>query len=218
MSESSDRALLDLIRRCGPINVPEMSAHLGVTATAIRNRLARLVGSGLVERRTEHGRRGRPKHAYQVSVAARKSLGQNYAELALVLWEEMMTSVADRRLRRLLFARVTERLADMYRVQVSDHEWEGRLVQLSNLLHDRGVEAEVAHQAGGAVPLLRQHSCPYYALAETDRSICAIEKKMFEKVLGRGLELSQCRLDGDRSCDFVAKPHPLPRARSARAV
>jgi predicted ArsR family transcriptional regulator len=106
----------------------------------------------------------------------------------------------------------------MYRVQVSDHEWEGRLVQLSNLLHDRGVEAEVAHQAGGAVPLLRQHSCPYYALAETDRSICAIEKKMFEKVLGRGLELSQCRLDGDRSCDFVAKPHPLPRARSARAV
>jgi hypothetical protein len=28
---------------------------------------------------------------------------------------------------------------------------------------------------------------------------------MFEKVLGRGLRISQCRLDGDRSCDFQAK-------------
>ncbi len=29
---------------------------------------------------------------------------------------------------------------------------------------------------------------------------------MFEKVLGRGLRLSQCRLDGHRFCDFEAKP------------
>ena len=29
---------------------------------------------------------------------------------------------------------------------------------------------------------------------------------MFEKVLGQGLRLSQCRLDGHRSCDFEAKP------------
>ena len=33
-----------------------------------------------------------------------------------------------------------------------------------------------------------------------------MERKMFEKVVGRGLRLSQCRLDGHRSCDFEAKP------------
>jgi predicted ArsR family transcriptional regulator len=53
---------------------------------------------------------------------------------------------------------------------------------------------------------LKQHSCPYYALAEVDRAVCAMERKMFEKVLGRGLRISQCRLDGHRSCDFEAKP------------
>ena len=89
---------------------------------------------------------------------------------------------------------------------MSGQEWEGRLVQLTNLLHDRGVEAEVARDGVGPFPILRQHSCPYYELAETDRAICALERKMFEKVLGRGLRLSQCRLDGDRSCDFQAKP------------
>jgi predicted ArsR family transcriptional regulator len=209
MSESSDRELLDLIRRGGPLTVGDMAASLGVTATAIRNRLTRLLGAGLVERRAEHQDRGRPKHTYRVSVEAQKRLGQNYTDLALVLWDEMMSTVADRKLRRLLFMRVTDRLAEVYRSHVSGDEWEGRLVQLSNLLHDRGVEAEVAREAGEEIPLLRQHTCPYYELAEADPAICALERKMFEKVLGRSLRLSQCRLDGDRFCDFQAKPIPI---------
>ena len=208
MSESSDRELLDLIRRSGPLTVAEMTESLGVTGTAIRNRLARLLGSGLVVRQAEHQARGRPRHTYQVSVEAQKRLGQNYTDLALALWEEMMSAVADRKLRRLMFTRVTDRLAEIYRNQVSGREWEGRLVQLTHVLHDRGVEAEVARESGGAIPILRQHSCPYYELAEADRAICALERKMFEKVLGRSLRLSQCRLDGDRFCDFQAKPVP----------
>jgi predicted ArsR family transcriptional regulator len=209
LSESSDRELLDLIRRAGPVTVVEMAERLGVTGTAIRNRLARLLCTGLVERRAEHQGRGRPRHTYQASVLAQKQLGQNYADLAVALWDELMGTIPDRKLRRHLFIRVTERMAEMYRAQVSGDEWEGRLVQLTNLLLDRGVEAEVALDAGVAIPVLRQHSCPYYELAESDRTICALERKMFEKVLGRGLRLSQCRLDGDRFCDFEAKPVPL---------
>jgi DeoR family transcriptional regulator, suf operon transcriptional repressor len=206
MSEASDRGLLDLLRRRGPMTVAELSAHLGVTGTAVRNRLSRLLDAGLIERRAEARGRGRPRHAYQASVLAQKRLGQNYADLAVALWEELMTTVEDRKLRRLLFTRITERLAETYRGQVSGPEWEGRLVQLTNLLHDRGVEVEVARDGVGPSPILRQHSCPYYELAESDRAICALERKTFEKVLGRGLKLSQCRLDGDRFCDFQAKP------------
>jgi predicted ArsR family transcriptional regulator len=208
MSESSDRELLDLIRRSGPLTVVEMGARLGVTGTAVRNRLARLLGTGLVERKSEHQGRGRPRHTYEASVLAQKRLGQNYADLAVALWDELMGTIPDRKLRRHLFIRVTERMAEVYRAQVSGDEWEGRLVQLTGLLVDRGVEAEVAAGARGAISILRQHSCPYYELAEADRTICALERKMFEKVLGRGLKLSQCRLDGDRFCDFEAKPIP----------
>ena len=206
MTESSDRLLLDLIRRHGPLTVAEMARHLGVTPTAVRNRLTRLVGSGMIERRAEHGGRGRPRHTYQASVEAHKRLGQNYADLAVVLWDEMMRTVEDRKLRRVLFGRITERLAELYRAQVTGDEWEGRLVQLGTILHDRGIEAEVTRGEGGVSPILKQHSCPYYELAEVDRAVCAMERKMFEKVLGRGLRLSQCRLDGHRSCDFEAKP------------
>jgi predicted ArsR family transcriptional regulator len=183
-----------------------MSTHLGVTPTAVRNRLSRLVESGLVERRAEQGERGRPRHTYRASVEAQKRLGQNYAELAVVLWDELMGAVEDRKLRRFLFGRITERMANLYRSQLQGDEWQGRLIQLGTILHDRGIEAEVTDAGGGAFPILKQHSCPYYALAEVDRAVCAMERKMFEKVVGRGLRLSQCRLDGHRSCDFEAKP------------
>ncbi len=206
MSESSDRTLLDLIRRRGPLTVDEMVAEMGVTGTAVRNRLSRLVSNGLVERRSRQNGRGRPKHTYEASVEANKRLGQNYADLAVALWEELMSTVDDRKLRRHLFLRITERLAEVYKTQVKGDEWEGRLVQLSHVLQDRGVEAEVARDDAVLLPFLRQHSCPYYELAETDRAICALERKMLEKILGAGLKLSQCRLDGDRSCDFQAKP------------
>ncbi len=206
MTENADRSLLDLIRRHGPLTIAEMARRLNVTPTAVRNRLTRLTGAGMVERRAEHGGRGRPRHTYQASVEAHKRLGQNYADLAVVLWDEMKRTVEDREIRRNLFGRITDRLAELYRSQVTGDEWEGRLVQLGSILHDRGVETEVTRGDGSMLPVLKQHSCPYYELAETDRAVCVMERKMFEKVLGRGLKLSQCRLDGHRSCDFEARP------------
>jgi len=218
MSETTDRSLLDLIRRHGPLTINEMVDRLGVTPTAVRNRLIRLVSSGMVERQTEQGARGRPKHTYGASVEAQKSLGQNYADLAVVLWDEMMRTVEDRKLRRVIFGRITERLAELYRVQVTGDAWEGRLVQLGSILHDRGIEAEVTRGDGSLPPILKQHSCPYFELAEVDRTVCAMERKMFEKVLGKGLRLSQCRLDGHRSCDFEAKSEVLAIGGLAKSV
>lgn len=205
MTDSPDRPLLDLIRRQGPITIAALAQAMGVTPTAVRNRLGRLVEAGMVERRAESAGRGRPRYTYQASIEAHRSLGQNYTDLALVLWNELMHEVADRKLRRLLFGRVIEKLAEQFRSEVRGDEWQGRMVQLGSILAERGVEAEVTAR-DAALPILRQHSCPYYALAEVDRTVCALERKMFEKVLGQSLRLSRCRLDGHRSCDFEAKP------------
>ena len=104
MSESSDRALLDLIRRHGPLTVAEMSEQLGGDGHggAQPSDAAGGLGAGRAPGRARG--RGRPRHAYQASVEAQKRLGQNYADLAVVLWDEMMRTVEDRKLRRLLFA------------------------------------------------------------------------------------------------------------------
>ncbi len=201
VSQTSDRPLMDLVRRVGPISVEDLAERMSVTPTAIRVRLTRLVESGLIERVQESVGRGRPKFLYRASPLAQRKLGQNYTDLAMVLWDEVMHSVDDPKIRRELFTRITDRLAESFSGQMRGEEWSSRLVQLGGLLHQRGVETEVSSGEMGQT-ILRQLSCPYFELAEVDRDICALERRMFEKVVGHGLTLSHCRLDGDRSCDF----------------
>lgn len=213
--EQSDRPLLDLLRRHGPLRIEEIIKHLGVTATAVRFRLNRLVAAGLVERDLEPNGRGRPKHAYRASASAQRQFGQNYEELVQILWDEMMHSVPDAKIRRVLFGRVTERLANVYRSQLKAVQLEPRMLELELALSGQGIEAEIARDQTRGLPILRQHSCPYFSLAEKDRDICAMERKMLEKVLGQGLTLSQCRLDGHHFCDFEPKVGPYAILSSA---
>ena len=60
MSESSDRELLDLIRRSRSADGRGDGARLGVTGTAMRNRLARLLGRGWSSARPSTGAAGVP--------------------------------------------------------------------------------------------------------------------------------------------------------------
>ena len=64
ISESSDAALLNLIRRSGGATVAELADAAEVTPTAVRQRLNRLMAQGLVQRHQQRSGRGRPTHQY----------------------------------------------------------------------------------------------------------------------------------------------------------
>ena len=87
--DDADLAFLRELHRLREANVQELCAALGVTATAIRQRLVRLQGRGLIARTVLRAGRGRPHHNYVVTDAGQRELGDNYSELALLLWEEL---------------------------------------------------------------------------------------------------------------------------------
>jgi predicted ArsR family transcriptional regulator len=164
------------------------------------------MADGLVEREVQHEGRGRPRHCYSLTAQAHLLLGQNYADLAMTLWQELKT-FEDRAVGMRVLRRVADKLAERYRRQMPGRDVGERLEDLKNLLKQRGVDVEVA--ANGQLPVLRQHSCPYHDLAKADRTVCGIEKRMFEKALDSELKLSQCRLDGHLCCEFeIRDPEP----------
>ena len=63
-TETSDSQLLELLRRRGAMSVTELAAATDVTATAVRQRLTRLTGQGLIQREASRAGRGRPSHRY----------------------------------------------------------------------------------------------------------------------------------------------------------
>src|SRR5947208_360710 len=87
--ESSDAALIDLLRKHGPLSVAQLKAAMQVTATAIRQRLVRLLKHGDIERHAERISRGRPLHRYGLTEKGRRRAGANFADLAAALWQEI---------------------------------------------------------------------------------------------------------------------------------
>lgn len=198
-TESSDGQLLQLLRRQGALSIAELVCAMSVTATAVRQRLGRLMSQGFVERESLKGARGRPGHRYALTEKARRQAGSNFADLAMVMWDEVR-SVKDPEVRRGLLSRIAQSMATRYAPKVGNGTLPARMQAISTMFAERGiaVEAEVA----AAQPLLTVLECPYPELAERDRGICAVEKLLFEELLDRDVRLSQCRLDGHSCCEF----------------
>lgn len=196
-----DRNLLDVLRRDGPMRVNGLQDSLQVTANAVRTRLTRLMDMGLVERQTVSEGRGRPSHTYRLSEAGQRSTGSNFADLAVALWDEVR-SIKDPDIRRGLLQRLTKRLAQGYSQNISGETATERMQSVVELLGKRDVPFEVGRSEQTELPVLTALGCPYNELAEQDRSICSFEKMLFSEMIGQGLTLSQCRLDGESCCTF----------------
>jgi DeoR family suf operon transcriptional repressor len=199
-AESSDKTLLDYMRRQGHVTISELVAEMGVTATAVRQRLARLMADGLIERHTHRKGRGRPNHRYSLTEKGERSAGTNFADMAIVLWEEVK-SVEDPAIRRGLLKRIADRLVERYRGRVGGESLDKRMNSLAAVMGERDIPFEVSK--AGELPVLSALACPYPELAKMDRSVCTMEKLMLSEILGQNVRLTECRLDGATCCTFT---------------
>jgi predicted ArsR family transcriptional regulator len=211
----SDTGIMDLLRKQQAMTVSALAEALGVTATAVRQRLTRLMAQGHVERTSRKAGRGRPCHHYRLTTKGRRKAGSNFGDLAVALWKEIV-AIEDPLVRRGLIQRVSRRLADAYANQIEGSTVEERMEQLAAVFRDRRVSMFVEHDEGK--PRLTALSCPYPDLANGDRNICAMERQLLTKVLGTRLHVLQCRLDGDTCCSFEPEStEPGERTREVAA-
>jgi DeoR family suf operon transcriptional repressor len=196
---SSDLAILDLLRKHEALTVAEMSDHLDVTATAVRQRLNRLLAQRYIEREAERHGRGRPTHRYHLTEKGARKAGSNFADLAVALWQEIR-AIEDAQVRQGLLQRVAKRLAVMYADRFHGDSLDDRIRAIMELFAERRVPLDL--ESPHSLPVLKAGACPYPDLAESDRSVCAMERLLLTELLGTRVRLDECRLDGDSCCTF----------------
>lgn len=196
---SSDVTILDLLRKTNAMTVTELASVTGVTATAVRQRLNRLLAQELIQRDSSGSGRGRPSHHYSLTEKGRRKTGANFADLAIALWQEIR-SIEDTEVRRGLLQRIAKRLVEQYGDEIRGATITEKMESLRDLFGDRQVPVTVDNETG--MPVLTMLACPYPELAEQDRSICSMEKMMISELMGENIRLEQCRLDGATCCTF----------------
>lgn len=199
--QPGDRHFLERLHEIGGGTIQAICRDLGVTATAVRHRLVRLQGAGLVSRELAPSKRGRPHHVYRVTREALREMGSNYADLAQILWREIR-NIEEPAIRERLASRVEKALVDQIRKVSPTAPLSVRLAELAAALRERGFQLETDHS--GLLPVLRENNCPYYELASQDPGICELEQAVFRKALNADVRLTQCCLNGHSCCEFEA--------------
>ena len=211
-----DRELLLAMRGGGIMGIGDLTTLLGVTATAIRQRVDRLLAAGLIERHKEVAGRGRPTYRYTLSIAGHQSVGANPGELADAMWREIL-AIEDDQIREQVVSAVASRLGRQYAGKLaafgqddlqslSELTFAERMKRLAVVLSGEEIDSDVRFAGESQLPVLDIASCPYPSLSEAseDRAMCRLEEKMLSEALGQPVALSSCRLDGDDCCQFKA--------------
>lgn len=203
--EEGDEAVLLQLQRDGHATIQALCASTGVTATAVRHRLKRLQDLGFVQRAVIRAERGRPYHAYQLTTAGVHSLGDNYGELAQLLWDELR-QIEELNVRTRVLGRIEAQLATRYASRVTGKSVTERMRELQVVLSERGFRVEVTEDSG--LPILREQHCPYHELATADAQVCQMEQRVFEQVLGTPLHLAKSCREGHGCCEFQVAETP----------
>ena len=148
----SDVALLDLLRQESQLSIAQFARAMEVTATAVRQRLNRLMAQGFVERSTVKSGRGRPSHRYELTSSGRRRTGENFGDLAIALWQEVR-EIKDPEVRRGLIERLSKRLAKLYAGQIRGSTLEEKMQSLADIFSQRRIPFEVNQV--NALPVLK---------------------------------------------------------------
>jgi predicted ArsR family transcriptional regulator len=150
-SQTSDGDIVDLLRQTGSMCVSELAEATDVTATAVRQRLSRLMEQGLVGRHTLRSGRGRPSHRYVLTEKGQRQSGSNFVDLAMMLWQEIR-SITEPSVRRGLIARLAKRMAGLYADRIEGETAGERMQAVAEVFGERNVPLAVDTVTTSAEP------------------------------------------------------------------
>ena len=204
------RAILNLLKRRGPLAAGDLATELALTPAAIRLQLTHLEEDGLLERSDTDGAtgggRGRPVHLYTLSPAAEalypKRYGDLTTELLGYLGEPDGTQVDA------LFERRRRRRVEGARPKMANLSFTEQVAALTSILDEDGYLADAEEQPDGSW-LVTEHNCAILTVAHGFSQACSSELSFIRESLpGATVERVAHLMDGAHVCAYLVSPPP----------
>ena len=184
-------AVLDLLKREGPISADALAGRLGITAMAVRQHLYALAQDGNAAFAEQARPRGRPVKLWRATEAADAHFADSHAGLAVDLIVQMKKAFGEEGLDRLLKLRNAD-LEKAYRAKTDKaRTLKARLDALAKLRSAEGYMAEVRREAETGQWLFVENHCPVCAAARLCTGLCREELALFHRVLGKDVRVER---------------------------
>ncbi len=205
------RAILLALREGGAAGPDALAVRLDMSRTSTLQRLRELESAGFVVRQAIRHGVGRPRHLYDITPAAQRSLPANYDGLATTLLESIAAVGGDALVeevfqarRRLLRDRIRTRFAERLGPDASLAD---KVRELAVVQDESGYlcRADTAPAMGGPLEL-REHNCAILGAAAGHPAACRAELQLFEEVLDARVVRTSHIASGDRACAYLIEP------------
>lgn len=201
------RAILNLLKRQGPLAANEVAQALGLTPAAVRMQLVRLEDDGLLAHDDVAGdalRRGRPAHHYTLTSAAEALYPKRYGDLTTELLGYL--GGPDGEQVDELFERRRQRRVDEARPRLAHLTFTDQVAALTALLDEDGYLADATEQEDGSW-LIVEHNCAILTVAHGFSQACSSELSFIREALpGAKVERVAHLMDGAHVCAYRVTP------------
>lgn len=196
------RAVLDLLKREGPVEAPDLAAMLQVTDMAVRQHLYALEEDGYVEARPVARPRGRPAKKWMLTQKSDRYFPDAHAELTADLLMAMKSAFGDAGMDAILAERTKAQKADYAKKVGKRKSLRARLEALAALRTKEGYVAAVEKDGDGY--LLVENHCPICVAAKACSGLCSAELAVFQHALGPDTDVERTDhiLAGARRCAY----------------
>jgi DeoR family suf operon transcriptional repressor len=203
------RAILVALKKSGEARAEDLAGMVGVTVSAIRQHIAGLTASGLVDHREAKGGPGRPKHLYHLTPTAEALFPKTYSDLT----NELLDYVADEdpELLEAIFERRGRRRLASARDRLSGKSFAEQVAEIARILDEDGYLADFAAQPDGTYRVT-EHNCAILGVAKRHARACSSEIAFLREALPDAeIRRVAHMISGAHRCEYVI----APRARAA---
>jgi predicted ArsR family transcriptional regulator len=189
-SQSATRnAVLELLKREGPIAVDALAQKLGVTGMAVRLHLNALYAAELADFASDPRPRGRPAQMWRATAKADALFADAHSGLAVELLSQMKKAFGEEGMDKILALRTADQ-EKAYRAETDKSaELQAKLEMLAKIRSAEGYMAELRRDGEGW--LLVENHCPICSAARLCMGLCREELALFRRVLGEGVTVER---------------------------
>jgi predicted ArsR family transcriptional regulator len=184
-------AVLDLVKREGPVSADSMAQRLGITGMAVRQHLAALSAEGLAEYAEEARPRGRPVKLWCATEKSAAQFADAHSALAADLVVQMRKVFGEQGMDKILKLRTAEQEKAYHAKTDGARSLKGKLDQLAKIRSAEGYMAEVRRDGETSDWLFVENHCPICAAARLCTGLCREELALFNRVLGRDAKVER---------------------------
>lgn len=205
LHENQKRILDYLLNRPDGATLEELSGHLGITRTAVREHILRIEHLGYLAHADSKGLVGRPRRRYFLSAEGQETFPRQYSWLSSVLLELLARDLGVKGVSRIMRNLARDVAQSMMARFEKTESAPALFAEVTAALNELGYRAALKQSDLRKGAVIEATNCVYHSVAMRHPELCQFDVHFLENATGMKVELENCIAKGGSTCRFCIR-------------